>query len=156
VSLKCLLGVCVSNACPLAGALLWGYGTEVRCSWQCRSLEVGCWRLNSSQLALPSITVCSCAVMCPVSTIFSCCHGLYQAPVLTGNCPIGNFYCCGETSWPMQPGEEWVTYPKSQSIEGNQDIRTGTQTGKEPGGRSWCRVHRGVLLFFFSRQGFSV
>jgi hypothetical protein len=27
-----------------------------------------------------------------------------------------------------------------------KEVRTGTQAGLEPGGRSWCRGHGGVLL----------
>ena len=34
-------------------------------------------------------------------------------------------------------------YPSSKKV------RTGTQTGQEPGGRSWCRGHEGVLLTGF-------
>ena len=30
-----------------------------------------------------------------------------------------------------------------------KEVRTGTQAGQEPGGRSWCRGHRGGLLTGF-------
>ena len=56
------------------------------------------------------------------------------------------FYCCDETSWPKsklgRKGFIWFTllYHCSSSKE----VRTRTQTGQEPGARSWCRDHKGV------------
>jgi hypothetical protein len=36
-----------------------------------------------------------------------------------------------------------------------KEVRTGTQTGKEPGGRSWYRGHGGVLLTVLLLLGYS-
>ena len=39
----------------------------------------------------------------------------------------------------------WLTLPRCCSQL--KEVRTGTQTGQNLGGRSWCRGHGGLLLF---------
>ena len=56
-------------------------------------------------------------------------------------------YCCEETSWPKQVGEEiaYLSYT-STSLFITKEIRTGTQIQQESGGRSRGRSHGGVLF----------
>ena len=62
-------------------------------------------------------------------------------------CLSSGFYCCEDTMTKTKlrrKGFIWLTLPHySLSLK---EGRTGTQTGQEPGGRSWCRGHGGVLL----------
>jgi hypothetical protein len=58
-----------------------------------------------------------------------------------------DFYWCDETPWSKTTwggGGLFTQHVRSHSLFG--EVRTGTQTGQGPGGRSWCRGHRGVLL----------
>ena len=52
-----------------------------------------------------------------------------------------------KVSWGFkkQVGEERV-YLADTSSPSLEEVRAGAQAGLEPGGRSWCRVHGGVLL----------
>jgi hypothetical protein len=58
------------------------------------------------------------------------------------------FYCCSDTPWPKdclgRKGFIWLTLPHYRSWL--KEVRTGTLTGKDPGGRGWCRGNGGVLV----------
>jgi hypothetical protein len=41
-------------------------------------------------------------------------------------------------------GFTWLALPHHCSS--SMEVRTGTQTGQEPGVKSWCRSHEGLLL----------
>ena len=51
------------------------------------------------------------------------------------------FYCYDQTSKFGRKG-----FTLLNSCSSLKEIRTGTHTGQEAGGRSWCRGHGGVLL----------
>jgi hypothetical protein len=53
----------------------------------------------------------------------------------------------GQLSARNRRGRVWLTLPLCCSSM--KEVRTGNQTGQEPGGRSWCRSHGGMMLTGF-------
>lgn len=57
------------------------------------------------------------------------------------------YFCCGEITWPKATWGKnvfmWLILPHHFLLK---DMRTGTESGKEPVHRSWCRGHGGGLL----------
>jgi hypothetical protein len=62
-------------------------------------------------------------------------------------CVLG-FYCCSKTPGPRSKlGEKGLFSLHFHIADHHQKrARTGTHTGYEPRGRSWCRGHGGMLL----------
>ena len=63
-------------------------------------------------------------------------------------CLSWNDECYDETPWPKSKlvRKEFIWLTPPHCCSSSKEVRTGTHTGQEPGGRSWYRSHGGVLL----------